>query len=61
MQDLIKLYTAYNDILINLLEKFFEMKKSDCKGTIGVYQKFLLRQETIQRFLQLAEVSSGAH
>ena len=46
----------YNDALINLLEKFFEMKKSECKETIAVYRKFLMRQETIQRFLQLAEV-----
>lgn len=57
LQDLIKLYTVYNDALINLLEKFFEMKKSECKDTIGVYSRFLMRQESIQRFLQLAEVS----
>jgi hypothetical protein len=55
-QDLVKIYTVYNDALINLLEKFFEMKKSDCKEMIGVYRRFLLRQESIQRFLQLAEV-----
>lgn len=46
----------YNDALINLLEKFFEMKKSECKETIAVYRKFLMRQESVQRFLQLAEV-----
>lgn len=56
---MIKLYTVYNDILINLLEKFFEMKKSDCKETIAVYRRFLMRQESIQRFLQLAEVRLG--
>ncbi len=56
MQDLIKLYSVYNDALINLLEKFFEMKKSDCKETINFYRKFLLRQENVQRYLQLAEV-----
>lgn len=49
----------YNDALINLLEKFFEMKKSECKETIGVYRRFLMRQESVQRFLQLAEVCHG--
>ena len=61
LQDLIKLYSVYNDALINLLEKFFEMKKAHCKETIGVYSRFLLRQETIQRFLQLAEVSGWSY
>ena len=55
-QDLIKLYTAYNDILINLLDKFFESKKSQCKETIDTYRKFLTRQEGVQKFLSLAEV-----
>jgi hypothetical protein len=56
---LIKLYTAYNDILINLLDKFFESKKSQCKETIDAYRKFLTRQEGVQRFLSLAEVRTG--
>ena len=56
---MIKLYSVYNDALINLLEKFFEMKKSECKETIGVYRRFLMRQESVQRFLQLAEVKIG--
>lgn len=54
-KDLIKLYTAYNDILINLLDKFFESKKSQCKETIEAYRKFLTRQEGVQKFLSLAE------
>ena len=53
---MIKLYTAYNDILINLLDKFFESKKSQCKETIDAYRKFLTRQEGVQKFLSLAEV-----
>lgn len=57
---MIKIYTVYNDGLINLLEKFFEMKKSECKDTIGVYRRFLMRQESVQRFLQLAEVAMAA-
>ncbi|KAF4079514.1 hypothetical protein AMELA_G00178840 [Ameiurus melas] len=30
-KDLIKLFASYNDGIINLLEKYFKMKKSDCK------------------------------
>ena len=56
---MIKLYTAYNDILINLLDKFFESKKAHCKDTIDAYRKFLTRQEGVQQFLQLAEVRKG--
>ncbi len=51
-----KLYTVYNDIMINLLEKFFEMKKAQCRETIEFYRRFLTRQEGVQAFLQLAEV-----
>ncbi len=51
-----KLYTVYNDIMINLLEKFFEMKKSQCRETIEFYRRFLTRQEGVQAFLQLSEV-----
>ena len=56
---MIKLYTAYNDILINLLDKFFESKKSQCKETIDAYRKFLTRQEGVQKFLSLAEVRAA--
>ncbi|XP_064404665.1 phosphatidylinositol-binding clathrin assembly protein-like isoform X2 [Halichondria panicea] len=54
-KDLVKLYTVYNDIMINLLEKFFEMKKSQCRETIEFYRRFLTRQEGVQAFLQLSE------
>lgn len=42
--------------MINLLEKFFEMKKPQCRETIEFYRRFLTRQEGVQVFLQLAEV-----
>lgn len=35
------------------------MKKAQCKEAIEVYRKFLTRQEGIQTFLKLAEVSTG--
>ena len=58
-KDLIKLYSVYNDALINLLEKFFGMKKAQCKETVEAYRRFLTRQEGVHRYLKLAEVRRG--
>ena len=33
------------------------MKKAQCKEAIEIYRKFLTRQENVQNFLKLAEVS----
>jgi hypothetical protein len=54
-KDLIKLYAVYNDALINILEKFFEMTKPLCKEAMAAYKKFITRQEPVHKFLQLAE------
>jgi hypothetical protein len=54
-KDLIKLYAVYNDALINILEKFFEMTKPQCKEAMVAYRKFITRQEPVHKFLQLAE------
>lgn len=54
-KDLIKLYAVYNDALINILEKFFEMPKAQCKEAMAAYRKFITRQEPVHKFLQLAE------
>lgn len=40
-------------------EKFFEMKKAQCKETVEAYRKFLTRQEGVHRYLKLAEVRRG--
>ena len=41
-------------------EKFFEMKKQQCRETMEVYRKFLTRQDGVQKFLQLAEVPTSS-
>lgn len=38
-RDLIRLFACYNDGIINLLEKYFEMKKPDCKAALDIYKK----------------------
>uniref|UniRef100_A0A8D2M018 Synaptosome associated protein 91 n=1 Tax=Varanus komodoensis TaxID=61221 RepID=A0A8D2M018_VARKO len=56
-KDLIKLFACYNDGVINLLEKFFEMKKGQCKDALEIYKRFLTRMTRVSEFLKVAEVS----
>ncbi|XP_039523657.1 clathrin coat assembly protein AP180 isoform X5 [Pimephales promelas] len=54
-KDLIKLFASYNDGIINLLEKYFKMKKSECKDSLEIYKKFLTRVTKIAEFMKIAE------
>ncbi|XP_077576400.1 clathrin coat assembly protein AP180 isoform X18 [Stigmatopora nigra] len=54
-KDLIKLYACYNDGIINLLEKFFQMKRSQCKDGLEIYKRFLHRMTRVSEFFKLAE------
>ncbi|XP_043922063.1 clathrin coat assembly protein AP180 isoform X14 [Protopterus annectens] len=54
-KDLIKLFACYNDGIINLLEKFFEMKKGQCKDALEIYKRFLTRMTRVSEFLKVAE------
>ncbi|XP_041951171.1 clathrin coat assembly protein AP180-like isoform X6 [Alosa sapidissima] len=54
-KDLIKLFASYNDGIINLLEKYFKMKKSDCKEALEIYKRFLTRVTKISEFMKIAE------
>ncbi|XP_063758303.1 clathrin coat assembly protein AP180-like isoform X6 [Eleginops maclovinus] len=54
-KDLVKLFASYNDGIINLLEKYFKMKKSDCKEALEIYKRFLTRVTKIGEFMKMAE------
>uniref|UniRef100_A0A674MXS7 Phosphatidylinositol-binding clathrin assembly protein n=1 Tax=Takifugu rubripes TaxID=31033 RepID=A0A674MXS7_TAKRU len=54
-KDAIRLFAAYNEGIINLLEKYFDMKKVQCKEGLDVYKKFLTRMTRISEFLKVAE------
>ncbi|XP_056612345.1 phosphatidylinositol binding clathrin assembly protein b isoform X2 [Triplophysa dalaica] len=54
-KDSIRLFAAYNEGIINLLEKYFDMKKVQCKEGLDVYKKFLTRMTRISEFLKVAE------
>uniref|UniRef100_A0A4W5JQE6 Phosphatidylinositol-binding clathrin assembly protein n=1 Tax=Hucho hucho TaxID=62062 RepID=A0A4W5JQE6_9TELE len=53
-KDAIRLFAAYNEGIINLLEKYFDMKKTQCKEGLDIYKKFLTRMTRISDFLKVA-------
>ncbi|XP_071240450.1 clathrin coat assembly protein AP180-like isoform X6 [Salvelinus alpinus] len=54
-KDLIKLYACYNDGIINLLEKFFQMKRGQCKDGLEIYKRFLTRMTRVSEVFKIAE------
>jgi len=54
-KDLIRLFACYNDGVINLLEKYFDMNKKQCKEALDLYKKFLVRVDRVSEFLKVAE------
>ncbi|KAJ8967833.1 hypothetical protein NQ317_005867 [Molorchus minor] len=54
-RDLIRLFACYNDGIINLLEKYFDMNKKQCKEALDIYKKFLIRMDRVAEFLKVAE------
>ncbi|CAF4264269.1 unnamed protein product [Rotaria socialis] len=57
IKDLIRLYAAFNDGMINLLEKYFDMNKKQCREALDIYKKFLDRTDKVSNFLKVAETS----
>ncbi|XP_076683661.1 phosphatidylinositol-binding clathrin assembly protein lap isoform X20 [Andrena cerasifolii] len=54
-RDLIRLFACYNDGIINLLEKYFDMNKKQCREALDLYKKFLIRMDWVGEFLKVAE------
>uniref|UniRef100_A0A1B6KNB4 ENTH domain-containing protein n=1 Tax=Graphocephala atropunctata TaxID=36148 RepID=A0A1B6KNB4_9HEMI len=54
-RDLIRLFAGYNDSIINLLEKYFDMNKKQCREALDLYKKFLIRMDRVGEFLKVAE------
>nr|XP_034333084.1 phosphatidylinositol-binding clathrin assembly protein LAP isoform X45 [Crassostrea gigas] len=57
-KDLIRLFACYNDGIINLLEKYFDMNKKQCKDALEIYKRFLVRMDKVSEFLKTAENAS---
>nr|KAF6435885.1 hypothetical protein HJG63_012598 [Rousettus aegyptiacus] len=54
-KDCLRLFAAYNEGILNLLDKYFHMKKSQCRESLDIYLKFLNRTSRLARFLRVAE------
>uniref|UniRef100_A0A0N4ZEV8 ENTH domain-containing protein n=1 Tax=Parastrongyloides trichosuri TaxID=131310 RepID=A0A0N4ZEV8_PARTI len=54
-RDLIRLFACYNDGIINLLEKFFDTNKKQCREALDSYKAFLARLDKVAEFLRIAE------
>lgn len=44
------------DVLFVCTEKYFDMKKNQCKDALDIYKKFLYRMTKLSEFLKVAEV-----
>lgn len=51
-----RLFACYNDGVINLLEKYFDMQKKGARDALDLYKKFLIRMDRVAEFLKVAEV-----
>ncbi|XP_053702235.1 phosphatidylinositol-binding clathrin assembly protein-like isoform X4 [Synchiropus splendidus] len=58
-KDSIRLFAAYNEGVINMLEKYFDMKKNQCKDALEIYKTFLNRMTKLSEFLKVAEAPSS--
>ncbi|CAF2374273.1 unnamed protein product [Rotaria sp. Silwood2] len=58
IKDLIYLYAAFNEGIINLLEKYFNLNKKDCREALDMYKKFLDRTDQVSQYLKITEPSS---
>lgn len=50
----INLTPPFNSLVV--VEKYFDMKKNQCKEGLDIYKKFLTRMTRISEFLKVAEV-----
>lgn len=53
--DAIRLFASYNDGIINLFEKYFDLNKKMCREAFEAYKKFLSATDRVAEFLKVAE------
>uniref|UniRef100_A0A6G1SKI9 Phosphatidylinositol-binding clathrin assembly protein LAP n=1 Tax=Aceria tosichella TaxID=561515 RepID=A0A6G1SKI9_9ACAR len=53
--DAIRLFASYNDGIINLFEKYFDLNKKMCREAFEAYKKFLDCTDRVAEFLKVAE------
>ncbi|CDU25692.1 related to YAP1802-protein involved in clathrin cage assembly [Sporisorium scitamineum] len=58
LKDLLAIYTAINEGVINILEHYFEMAKSDAERALELYRRFCRQTENVVAFLNSAKKAS---
>lgn len=53
--DCIRLFASYNDGIINLFEKYFDLNKKMCREAFEAYKKFLSCADRVADFLKVAD------
>lgn len=53
--DSIRLFASYNDGIINLFEKYFDLNKKMCREAFEAYKKFLACTDRVAEFLKVGE------
>ncbi|EST08493.1 protein of unknown function DUF1720 [Kalmanozyma brasiliensis GHG001] len=58
LKDLLAIYTAINEGVINILEHYFEMARSDAERALELYRRFCRQTENVVAFLNSAKKAS---
>ncbi|PWN48452.1 ANTH-domain-containing protein [Violaceomyces palustris] len=58
LKDLLAVYTAINEGVINILEHYFEMAKSDAERALELYKRFCTQTEKVVAYLSSAKRSA---
>lgn len=53
--DAIRLFASYNDGIINLFEKYFDLNRKMCRDAFEAYKKFLNCTDRVADFLKIAQ------
>ncbi|KAL3317221.1 hypothetical protein Ciccas_004117 [Cichlidogyrus casuarinus] len=53
--DMIRLYAAYNEGIINLMDKYFSLQKKQCQEALCLYKEYLKRMDVMSAFIKIGE------
>nr|XP_054962190.1 phosphatidylinositol-binding clathrin assembly protein-like [Pan paniscus] len=58
-KDSLCLFAAYNEGILNLLDKYFDMRKNQYRESLDIYIRFLRGTTKLTQFLKVAEVQKS--
>lgn len=54
-KDLVKIYVAYQEAIINLLERYFKLSRKKTRDALSLYKEYLARMDKVESFLKLVD------